>query len=91
MKKMLNKVFVRTFVIPYYYDSGTEINYGSGFNSLTSYGSGSGSTREKVTVPTVPVPVAQHWSQLLPVKAALYIYYCNLAKIPSSKQLRGYL
>jgi hypothetical protein len=39
--------------------SGTVINYGSGSGSdfLTSYGSGSGSTRQKVTVPTVPVPV----------------------------------
>ncbi len=43
--------------------SGTVINYGSGFGSdfLTSYGSGSGSTRQKFTVPTVPVPVPQHW------------------------------
>ncbi len=41
--------------------SGTVINYGSGFHFLTSYGSGSGSTRQKVTVPTVPVPVPQHW------------------------------
>jgi hypothetical protein len=34
------------------------INYGSGSDFLTSYryGSGSGSTRQKVTVPTVPVP-----------------------------------
>jgi hypothetical protein len=44
--------------------SGTVINYGSGFGSdfLTSYGSGygSGSTSQKVTVPTVPVPVPQH-------------------------------
>jgi hypothetical protein len=39
--------------------SGTGINYGSGFDFLTSYGSGSGSTRQKVTVHTVPVP--QHW------------------------------
>jgi len=31
---------------------------GSGF--LTSYGSGSGSTSQKVTVPTVPVQVPQH-------------------------------
>jgi hypothetical protein len=30
--------------------SGTVINYGSG------------STRQKVTVPTVPVPVPQHWA-----------------------------
>ena len=44
--------------------SGTVINYGSGSHSdfLTSYGSGSGSgsTSQKVTVPTVPVPVSQH-------------------------------
>jgi len=39
--------------------SGTVINYGSGSGSdlLTSYGSGS--TSQKVTVPTVPVPVPQ--------------------------------
>ncbi len=40
--------------------SGTVINYGSGSGSdfFTSYGSssGSGSTSQKVTVPTVPVP-----------------------------------
>jgi hypothetical protein len=35
--------------------SGTIINYGSGSDFLTSYGSGS--TSQKVTVPTVPVPV----------------------------------
>jgi hypothetical protein len=46
--------------------SGTVINYGSGSDFLTSYGSGSGSdsTSQKVTVPTVPVtvpvPVPQH-------------------------------
>jgi hypothetical protein len=41
-------------------DSGTVINYGSGFGSdfLTSYGSGS--TRQKFTVPAVPVPVPRH-------------------------------
>jgi hypothetical protein len=47
--------------------SGTVINYGSGSGSdfLTSYGSGygSGSTGQKVTVPTVPVPVPQHWDE----------------------------
>jgi hypothetical protein len=37
--------------------SGTIINYGSGSDFLTSYGSGS--TSQKVTVPTVPVPVPQ--------------------------------
>jgi hypothetical protein len=36
-------------------------SYGSGSDFLTSYGSGSGSTRQKVTVPTIPVP--QHWSK----------------------------
>jgi hypothetical protein len=42
--------------------SGTVINYGSGSDFLTNYGSGyrSGSTSQKVTVPTVPVPVPQH-------------------------------
>jgi hypothetical protein len=41
--------------------SGTVINYGSGSGSdfLTSYGFSSGSTSQKVTVPTVPVPVPQ--------------------------------
>jgi hypothetical protein len=39
--------------------SGTVINYGSGSDFLTR--TGSGSTRQKVTVPTVPVPVPQHW------------------------------
>ncbi len=41
------------------FGSGTVINYGSGSDLLTSYGSGSGSgsTSQKVTVPTVPVPV----------------------------------
>jgi hypothetical protein len=33
---------------------GTVINYGSGSDFLTSYGSGS--ANKKVTVPTVPVP-----------------------------------
>jgi hypothetical protein len=35
--------------------SGTVINYGSGSDFVTSYGSGS--IRQKVPVPTVPVPV----------------------------------
>ncbi len=39
--------------------SGTVINYGFGSDFLISYGSGS--TRQKVTVPTVPVPVPQRW------------------------------
>ena len=36
--------------------SGTVTNYGSGSDFLTSCGSGSSSTSQKVTVPTVPVP-----------------------------------
>ncbi len=50
-------VFVRTFVITFFKVSGTVINYGFGSNFSTSYGSGSGSssTRQKVTVPTVAV------------------------------------
>ena len=39
--------------------SGTVISYGSGSDFFTSYGSGP--TSHKVTVPTVPVPVPQHW------------------------------
>jgi hypothetical protein len=39
--------------------SGTVTNYGSGSDFLTS--SGSGSTSQRVTSPTVPVPVRQHW------------------------------
>ncbi len=45
--------------------SGTVINYGSGSGSdfFTNYDSGS--TSQKVTVPTVPVPVPvpQHWKK----------------------------
>jgi hypothetical protein len=46
--------------IPYSISScdGTVINNGSGSDFLTSYGSGS--ANQKVTVPTVPVPVPQH-------------------------------
>ncbi len=43
--------------------SGTVINYGSGSDFLLSYRYGSGSTSQKVTVPTVPVPVPQRWSK----------------------------
>jgi hypothetical protein len=57
--------------------SGTVMNYGSGSGSdfLTSYGSGysSGSASQKVTVPTVPVPVPQHCRQVSIVR--LYFVY----------------
>ena len=67
MKKFLNEGNLIHNVISSS-GSGTVINYGSGsvfltFGSvfLTSYGSGSGSTSQKVTVPTVPV--LQHCRQ----------------------------
>jgi hypothetical protein len=65
MKKMLNEENqIHSFISSS--DSGTVINYGSGSGSdfLTSYGfsSGSGSTSQKVTVPTVLVPVPQRCS-----------------------------
>jgi hypothetical protein len=44
--------------------SGTVINYGSGSDFLTSYGS----TSQKVTVPTVPVP--QHF----PAECFLFLF-----------------
>ncbi len=60
MKKILNEDnqihnFISSFI--------TVISYGSGSDFLTSYGSGS--TSQKVTVPTVPVPVPQHWLRVL--------------------------
>jgi hypothetical protein len=57
---MLNEINqIHNFISSF--GSGTVINYGSGSDFLTSYGSGSGSTSQKVTVPTVlvPVPVPQ--------------------------------
>jgi hypothetical protein len=41
--------------------SGTVINYVSGSDVLTSYGSGS--TSQKVTVPTVPVLLHRHYDK----------------------------
>jgi hypothetical protein len=38
----------------------------SGSGTVISYGSGSGSTSQKVTVPTVPVLVPQHCSRVVP-------------------------
>ena len=53
MKKMLNEGNqIHNFIFSS--GSGTVITYGSGSDFVTSYGSGS--TRQKVTVPTVPVP-----------------------------------
>ncbi len=49
----------------------------SGSDFLTSYGTGSGSTSQKVTVPTVPVPQRWliHFDNLLdPSFFGLYIY-----------------
>ncbi len=60
-------------MIPFHYGSGTVTNYGSGSDFLTSYGSGSSSIGQKVTVPTVPVPVTvpQHWPACTSGAAAL--------------------
>ncbi len=59
MKKMLNEDNqIHNFISSS--GSGTVINYGSGSDFLTSFGSGSVSTSKKVTVPTVPVP--QLWA-----------------------------
>ncbi len=59
-------VFVKTFVIPFYYGSGTVINHGFGF----------GSTRQKVTVPTVPVPQHGKKTKVLLLKQAKSTYRC---------------
>jgi hypothetical protein len=57
MKKILNEDNqIHNFISSS--GSGTVISYGSGSDFLTN--SGSGSTSQKVTVPTVPVPVPQH-------------------------------
>jgi hypothetical protein len=61
MKKILNEGNqIHNFISSS--GSGTVINYcsGSGSDFLTNYGSGSSSTSQKVTVPTIPVPVPQH-------------------------------
>jgi hypothetical protein len=56
MKKKLNEVIqIHNFISSF--GSGTVTNYGSSSDFLTIYGSGSAS--QKVTVPTVPVPVPQ--------------------------------
>jgi hypothetical protein len=60
MEKMLNEGNqIHNFISSS--GSGIIINYGSGSDFLTSFGSGS--TGQKVTVPTVPVPVPQRWLQ----------------------------
>jgi hypothetical protein len=66
MKKMLNEGNqIHNYISSS--GSGTVINYSSGSDFITSYGSssGSGSTSQKVTVSTVPVPVPvpQRWSK----------------------------
>jgi hypothetical protein len=64
MQNMLNEGNqIHNFVSSF--DSGSVIYYGSGSDFLISYGSGSGSTSQKVTVPTVPVPVLvpQRWNR----------------------------
>ncbi len=58
MKKLLNEGNqIHNFISSS--GSRTVINYGSGSDFLTSYGSVSSSNSQKITVPTVPVPVPQ--------------------------------
>jgi hypothetical protein len=81
-KKILNEgkysilygVFVRTFVIPFYYGSETVIS--SDF--LTSYGSGSGSAQQTVTV-----PVPQHCAYMTLMKLQADVVRHNMTNIRS--------
>jgi hypothetical protein len=70
MKKILNEGNqIHNFISSS--SSGNEVNYGSGSDFLTNYGSGFGSTSQKVTVPTVPVPVPQHCT----------VYICTIQNV----------
>jgi hypothetical protein len=61
MEEIKYTILYCVFVIPFSYGSGTVINICSGSNFLTIYGTSSGSTRQKVTVPVpIPVLVPQH-------------------------------
>ncbi len=59
MKKILNEGN-RKHNFTFSSGSGTVIYYVSGSDFVTSYGSGPGSVCQKVTIPTVPVPVTHH-------------------------------
>jgi hypothetical protein len=62
-KKMLNEgIQIHNFISSS--SSGTVINYCSGSDFLTSYGSGSGSTSQKVTVPMAPGNRPKHWTKV---------------------------
>jgi hypothetical protein len=47
------------------------------YNFISSYGSGSGSTSQKVKVPTVPVP--QHWLSVIILVTKSYLQH-NIVK-----------
>jgi hypothetical protein len=81
MKKVLNEGNqIHNFISSS--GSGTVINYGSGSGFLTSYGSSS--TSQKVTVPTVPVPVPQ--------RCVIFTFpYKNLHRTSLASTLEGYL
>ncbi len=51
---------------------GTVINKGSCSDFLTSYGSGSSSTSQNVTVPLVPVQVPQRWAHKVHVSLPVF-------------------
>ncbi len=71
--------------------SGTVINYGSGSDFLTSYGyySGSGSISQKVTVPTVPVPVPQHCFVLLSLRGSRILMLTRIQILKKSFCIRN--
>jgi hypothetical protein len=73
----VNEKKVIKYIILSSFGSGTVINYGSGSDFLTSYGSGSGSgsTSQKVTVPTVPFPVPPRWREGKSSAALSRIYH----------------
>jgi len=63
-KTQFYTVSVRTFVIPFYYGSGTMINYGSGSGRIgLRFGQDRITVLAKSKGSYGPVPVPQHWAQ----------------------------
>ena len=64
-----------TFVIPFYFGSGSGSGSGTGAETGSVIHYVSGSIRQKVTVPAVPVPapVPQHCIQSLLIKYGSYL------------------
>ncbi len=78
---------MRTFVIPFFYGSGSRTRTGSVIN----YDSGSGSVLQKVTVPTVPVTVPQHcwYLYLVTMRCVLEEQERPVHIVPDNSWLRG--